>query len=96
LRKERGVIEKKYMLKKHRKKREKESMTPSKIKARRESQSKEYLKTNKNSPHTCTSRSSCMTSFSLDPVFGSTTLCGTSESLLSYPKLHIQAIEVGS
>jgi hypothetical protein len=37
-----------------------------------------------------------MTSFFLDPVFGLTTSCGTSESLLSYPKLYIQAIEVGS
>jgi hypothetical protein len=37
-----------------------------------------------------------MTIFFLDPVFGSTTSCGTSESLLSYPKLHIQVIEVGS
>jgi hypothetical protein len=52
LQRERGVI-KKYMLKKqrkkgapikeHRKKRKKESMTPSKIKARRESQIKECL-----------------------------------------------------
>jgi hypothetical protein len=51
------------------------------LKARGESQSKEYLeKINKNIPHTCTSRSSCMTSFFLDPVFGSTTLWGTSES----------------
>jgi hypothetical protein len=37
-------------------------------------------KPNKSIPHTCTSRSSYMTSFLLDPVFGSTTLCGTSES----------------
>jgi hypothetical protein len=54
LQKERGVIKRKkeYMLKKHRKKvlqsksiekREKESMTPSKIKARGESQRKECL-----------------------------------------------------
>jgi hypothetical protein len=89
------------MLKKHRKNvlqsksiETKWNMTPSKIKARGESQSKECLeKTNKNIPHTCTSRSCCITSFFLDPVFGSTTSCGTSESLLSYPKLHIQAIE---
>jgi hypothetical protein len=77
------------MLKKHRKKnmlqsksigkKEKESMTPSKIKARGESQRKECLEKQKNVPHTCTSRSSCMTSFFLDPVFGSTTSCGTSE-----------------
>jgi hypothetical protein len=33
----------------------------------------------KNIPHTCTSRSSCMTSFFLDPVFGWTISCGTSE-----------------
>jgi hypothetical protein len=92
------------MLKKHRKKcdpikehRKKGNMTPLQIKARGESQSKECLeKQTKNIPHTCTSRSSCMTSFFLDLVFGSTTSCGTSESLLSYPKLHIQAIEVGS
>jgi hypothetical protein len=31
-------------------------------------------KTNKNIPHTCTSRSSCMISLFMDPVFGSTTL----------------------
>jgi hypothetical protein len=55
-----------------------------------------FRKANKNIPHTCTSRSSCMTSFFLAPVFGSTTSCGTSESLLSYPKLHIQDIELGS
>jgi hypothetical protein len=78
------------MLKKHRKKymlqsksiekrKEKESMTPSKIKARGESQSKECLEKHKNIPHTCTSRSSCMTSFFLDSVFGSTISCGTSE-----------------
>jgi hypothetical protein len=53
-------------------------------------------KKHKNIPHTCTSQSSCMISFFLDPVFGWITSCGTSESLLSYPKLHIQAIEVGS
>jgi hypothetical protein len=93
------------MLKKHRKKcalikehRKKSKAWPpaSKIKARGESQSKEYLEKHKNVPHTCTSRSSCTTKFFLDPVFGSTTSCGTNESLLSYPKLHIQAIEVGS
>jgi hypothetical protein len=67
------------------------------LKARGESQSKEYLeKINKKTPHTCTSRSSGMTSFFLDLVFGSTTSCGTSDSLLSYQKLHIQAIELGS
>jgi hypothetical protein len=55
-----------------------------------------FRKTQKNILRTCTSRSSCMTSFFSDQVFGSTTSCGTSESLLSYPKLHIQAIEVGS
>jgi hypothetical protein len=71
-------------------------MTPSKIKARGESQRKECLEKHKNIPHTCTSRSSCLTSFFVDPVFGSTISCGTSESLLSYLKLHIQAIEVGS
>jgi hypothetical protein len=80
------------MLKKHNKKdvlqsksiekRERErkkAWPPSKIKARGESQSKECLEKHKNIPHTCTSRSSCMTSFFLDPVFGSTTSCGTSE-----------------
>jgi hypothetical protein len=76
------------MIKKHRKKcapikehrkKEKESMTPSKIKARGESQCKECLEKQKNIPHTCTSRSSCMTSLFLDPVFGSTISCGTSE-----------------
>jgi hypothetical protein len=102
LQKERGVIEKKYMLKKHRKNvlqskgiGKRENHDPLQKKARGESQSKECLEKHKNIPSTCTSRSSCMTSFILDPIFGSTT-CGTSESLLSYPKLHIQAIEVGS
>jgi hypothetical protein len=70
------------MLKKHRKnmlqsksigKKVKQDPPPSKIKARGESQSKEYLGKHKNIPHTCTSQSSCMTSFFLDPVFGSTT-----------------------
>jgi hypothetical protein len=92
------------MLKKHRKKcapikehrKKSKAWPPSKIKARGESQSKECLEKHKNITRTRTSRSSCMTSFFLDPVFGSTTSCGTSESLLSYPKLHIQAIEVGS
>jgi hypothetical protein len=81
---ERGHRIKKYMLKKHRKqyapikeyrkkRREKENMTPSKNK------SKECLEKHKNIPHTCKSRSSCMTSFFLDPVFGSTISCGTSE-----------------
>jgi hypothetical protein len=107
LQKERGVIKKKYMLNKHRKnilqsksieKRE-ESVKhdpPSKVNARGESQSKECLEKHKKFAYTCTSRSSCMTSFFLDPVFGSTISCGTSESILSYPKLHIQAMEVGS
>jgi hypothetical protein len=95
LQKEKGVIEKKYMLKKHRKN-VLRSMTPSKIKARGESQSKECLEKTQNIPRTCTSRSSCMTSFFFDPVFGATTSCGTSGSLLSYPKLHIQVTEVGS
>jgi hypothetical protein len=39
-----------------------------------------FRKANKYIPHTCTSRSSCMTSFFLDLVFGSTISCGTSES----------------
>jgi hypothetical protein len=39
-----------------------------------------FRKTNKNIPHTCNSRLSCMTSFFLDPIFGFTTSCGTSES----------------
>jgi hypothetical protein len=75
------------MLKKHRKKyaqikehrkKEKESITPSKLKERGESQSKECLEKQKNIPHTCTYRSSC-TSFFLDLVFGSTISCDTSE-----------------
>jgi hypothetical protein len=79
-----------YMLKKHRKnmlrsksiekKEKKKAWPPSKIKARGESQSKECLEIHKNIPQTCTSRSSCMTSFFLDPVFGKTISCGTSES----------------
>jgi hypothetical protein len=85
-----------YMLKKHRKnvlqlksiEKNSEAWSSSKINARGESQSKECLEKNKNIPRTCISRSSCMTSFFLDPVFGSTTSCGTNESLLSYPKLH--------
>jgi hypothetical protein len=77
------------MLKKHREKRcapikehrKKWSMTPLQNKSKRRISKQGVLrKTNKNIPHTCTSRSSCMTSFFLDPVFGSTTSCGTSES----------------
>jgi hypothetical protein len=103
LQKERGGIEKKYMLKKYKKcapikehRKKSEARPPSKIKAREESQSKECLEKQKNISCTCTSRSSCMTSSFLDLVFGSTTSCGTSESPLSYSKLHIQAIDVGS
>jgi hypothetical protein len=85
---ERGHWEKNICSRKHRKNvcalikehRKKLSMNPSKIKARGQSQGKEYLKTNKNISHTCTSQSSCMTSFFLNPVFRSITLCGTSES----------------
>jgi hypothetical protein len=71
------------MLKKHRKnvlqsksieKTKSEAWPLSKIKASGEYQSKECV------PHTCTSRSSCMTSFFLDPAFGSTISCDTSES----------------
>jgi hypothetical protein len=91
LQKERGVIEKReYTLKKHRKyvlqsksieKKKRVNMPPLQNKSKRRISNKGVLKkTNKNIPHTCTSRSSCMTSFSLDPVFGSTTSCGTSES----------------
>jgi hypothetical protein len=70
-------------------------MTPLQDKSKRRISKKKVLrKTNKNIPHTGTSPSSGMTSFF--PVFGSTTSCGTSVSLLSYLKLHIQAIEVGS
>jgi hypothetical protein len=65
-------------IKEHRKKIY-EARPPSKSK-RRISKERVIRKINKNIPHTCTSRSSCMTSFFLDPVFGSTTLCGTSES----------------
>jgi hypothetical protein len=86
LQKERGVIEKRYMLKKHRKKcapikeHRKKSMTPLQNKSKRRiSKQGVFTKANKNIPHTCTSRSSCMTSFFLDPVFGSTETCGTSE-----------------
>jgi hypothetical protein len=61
-----------------------ETRTPSKIKARGESKSKECLEKHKNIPHTCTSRSSWMTSFFLDLVFGSTTSYGISDSH-SYP-----------
>jgi hypothetical protein len=38
-----------------------------------------FRKANKNYPHTCTSRSRCMASFFLYPVFGLTTSYGTSE-----------------
>jgi hypothetical protein len=86
---------KKYApIKEHRIKRVKHDPLQNKGK-RRISKQGVFRKT-KNIPCTCTSRSSCMTSFFLDLVFGSTTSCGTSVSLLSYPKLHIQAIEVGS
>jgi hypothetical protein len=91
LQKERGVIEQKIIcsrsiekcapIKEHRKKRKRKHDPPPKIKARGESQSKESLeKTQKYNPHTCTYRSSCMTSFFLDPVLGSTISCGTSET----------------
>jgi hypothetical protein len=93
LQKERGVIEKKKStcsrsiekrcgpIKEHRKKkREKESMTPLQNKSKRRiSKQGVFRKKHKNIPHTCTSRSSCMTSLFLDPVLGSTTSCGTSE-----------------
>jgi hypothetical protein len=77
------------MLKKHRKKcapikehrkKEKESMTPLQNKSKRRiSKQGVFRKANKNIPHTCTSQSSCMTSFFLDPVFSSTISCGTNE-----------------
>jgi hypothetical protein len=79
-------LKKGYMLKKHRKNmlqsksiEKKVKHDPSKIKASGESQIKEYLGKHKKIPQTCTSRSSCMTSFFVDPVFGSITSCGTSE-----------------
>jgi hypothetical protein len=65
----------------YRKKRKKESMTPLQNKSkRRVSNQGVFRETNKNIPHTCTSRSSCITSFFLDPIFGSTTSCGTSKA----------------
>jgi hypothetical protein len=90
LQKERGVIKKKYMLKKHRKNvlqsksiekvKKKESMTPLQNKSKKRiSKQGVFRKKHKNIAHTCTSRLSCMTSLFLDPVFGSTTSCGTSE-----------------
>jgi hypothetical protein len=99
LQKERGVIEKKakkeYMPKNHRQnvlqsksiekiKKEREHDPLQNKRKRRISKQGVLSKTNKYIPHTCTSRSSCMTSFFLDPVFGSTTSCGTSESHI-YP-----------
>jgi hypothetical protein len=86
---ERGHWKKReYMLKKHRKKcvpikehRKKWNMTPLQNKRKRRISKQGVLrKTHKYIPHTCTSRSSCMTSFFLYQVFGSTTSCGTSES----------------
>jgi hypothetical protein len=67
------------LIKAHRKKRKTKHDPSPKIKARGESQSKECLEKHKNIPHTCTSRSSCITSFFLDLIFGSTISCGTSE-----------------
>jgi hypothetical protein len=96
MQKEKGVIEKKSICSRSIEKNVLRSMTPSKIKARGESQRQECLENTQNIQRTCTSRSSCMTSFFLDPVFGATTSCGTIESLLSYPKLHIHVTEVGS
>jgi hypothetical protein len=72
-------IEKIYKFAQIKEHRKNEALPPSKIKSRGESQPRVHRKTNKNIPHTCTSRSSCMTSFFLDLVFGSTTSCGTSE-----------------
>jgi hypothetical protein len=89
------TIEKYAPIKEHRKKESEACPLQNKSK-RRISKQGVFRKANKYILHTCTSQSSLMTSFFLDPVFGSTISCDTSESLLSYPKLHIQAIEVGS
>jgi hypothetical protein len=63
-------------IKEHKKKREEKSMTTSKIKASGESQSKECLE----------KRSSCMTSFVLDPVFGSQHHVAQESLILILPK----------
>jgi hypothetical protein len=93
------------MLKKHRKnvlqskrieKKRERKHTPLQTKSKKRISKHGVFKKNTIFSHTCTSRSSCMTGFFLDPVFGLTISCGISESLLPYPKLHIQAIKVGS
>jgi hypothetical protein len=53
-------------------------MTPVQNKSKRRISKRGVFRKTKNIPHTCTYRSSCRTSFFLHPVFGSTTLCGTS------------------
>jgi hypothetical protein len=89
LQKERWVMEKKYILKKHRKnmlwskskeKKRKRKNDPLQNKSKRKFSKQGVFRKHKTIPHTCTSQSSCMTSFFLDPVLGSTISCGTSES----------------
>jgi hypothetical protein len=63
-------VEKSAPIKDHRKKSKKESMTPLDNKSKRRISKQGVFRKTKNIPHTCTSRSSCMTSFFLDPVFG--------------------------
>jgi hypothetical protein len=84
---ERGVIEKsicsrsieKNMLQSKIIEKKKKKHDPLQYISKRRISKQGVFRKHKNIPHTCTSRSSCMTSFFLDLVFGSTILCGTNE-----------------